>query len=65
MSDYSVEVEYKGKSLIRIENTCYGGKAQLTKEEEQIIRKAAYELLSFVGREDESEQSLLNNEVLF
>lgn len=54
---WSVEVKYNGESLVTIESSCYGGKSELTKEEREAIRNAAFNLLAFVGNE-ESEQEL-------
>ena len=48
---WSVRVEADGELLLNIESNCLCGKADLTDEDEAVIRNAAAHLTSFVGPE--------------
>lgn len=49
MQHWTVTVEKDGEKILTIESNCLSGKADLTSEDEQVIRNAAEHLLSFVG----------------
>lgn len=48
--EWSVSVAVNGAQILWISSNDYGGKTDLTNEDEEIIRTAAEHLLSFVGR---------------
>lgn len=49
MQHWSVTVEKDGETILTIESNCLSGKADLTGDDESVIRNAAEHLLSFVG----------------